>query len=167
MFAADYIVSIFQGISSIADRVRTRIQYVLIVALMAGLYIAFRAYDGESIWWWNTIKCIVPLLPVIVWLFVWSALRQIGQAPEVARELISERGDILRSFSKLNIEQVNSVRGAYTTLKSFREHEGLEEVMETISGIGLLINPIFALLSVLAFFCLFGLIVAAFLLMLV
>ncbi|MCH2189415.1 MAG: hypothetical protein MK188_00630 [Gammaproteobacteria bacterium] len=165
MDVIEHIVSVFEHIASVAESVLKSVRIILFFAGLALIYIASQFYSSESSWWWNIIKCGIPAIPVIVWGIVYSLLNQVKEVPETAREVVIDEDGLLKNLSELDIQQVSSIRGAYSTLKSFRHQEGLEEVMETISGVGILINPFFFVLALLTFFGLFGLIFIALLML--
>ena len=155
------VIVVFDRIGGIAETVFKRVRILLLLALLAAIYLASQFYAPESPWWWNLVKFIGPVFPVLVWGFVLTLLSQIKQAPDVARELISDDDGLLHNLADLDLKQVSSLRGAYTTLKRIRGEESLGEVMETISGVGVLLNPFFLVLALLTFFGLFSLIFTA------
>ena len=152
---------VFDRIGAIAETVFKRVRILLLFALVSTIYLASNLYAPESPWWWNLTKCLAPVFPVLVWGLVLALLNQIKQAPDVARELISDDDGILHNLADLDLKQVSSLRGAYTTLKRIRGEESLGEVMDTVSGVGILLNPLFLILALLTFFGLFGLIFTA------
>ena len=166
MSVLDRIYDIFDGVGRVAETLLKRVRILILLAFLSVIFIAFQLYSPESPWWWNTLKCLIPALPVTIWGAVYLILSQIREAPIVARELIADEDGLVSNLSNLDLQQVSNLRGAVSTLKTLRDQEGLEEVMETISGVGVLINPLFFLLAVLTFFGLFGLIFAALILML-
>ena len=141
----------FEKIGSVAEGMRRKLGYFLLLGLAASIYIAFLAYSVDSFMWWNLIKCVAIMLPSSVLTCIWVILGQVRQAPEVASNLLDDRSEILQGLTELEISNVTSLTGAYGTLKTLRHQEGLEDVMEAISGVGLLINPLFALLAILSF----------------
>ena len=155
------VIVVFDRIGGIAETVFKRVRILLLFALLAAIYLASQLYALESPWWWNLVKILAPVFPVLVWGFVLALLNQIKQAPGVARELISDDDGLLHNLADLDLKQVSSLRGAYTTLKRIRGEESLGEVMETISGVGVLLNPFFLVLALLTFFGLFSLIFTA------
>lgn len=166
MSVIDHIVAVFERLGSLADGLRRRLSYLLGVAALACAYLAVKVYSVDSALWWNVIKCGVFILPVVIWGVIWFVLGQLRDAPETASSLVEGKDEILQHFSNLNAGEVKGVKGAYGTLKMLSQQDGLEDVMDTISGVSLLINPFFALLALLTFFGLFGLIFTALLVML-
>lgn len=161
MSVIDHIVKVFEKIGAFAAGLRRRLSYLLALSLSCYGYLAFQLCTPDSALWWNLIKCGVFALPLLVWGAVWFVLGQLRDAPETASGLVAGKDNILQHFSSLDEQKVSGVRGVYGTLKMLSEQEGLEDVMDTISGVGLLINPLFALLALLMFFGLFGLILTA------
>lgn len=162
MSTIDHIVSAFERIGAVATGLRKWLNYFLLPALVASVYLAVKAYSVESAFWFNALKCGLLMLPVLVWAIVWFVLGQLREAPTVANQLVQDKDQLLTYLSNTDVKQVTSLRGAYSTLKVLREQEGLEEVMNTIGGVTLLINPIFAILAVCALFILFMFLFAAF-----
>jgi len=166
MSVIEHIVAVFERVGTIAAGLRSRLAYFLGFALLASVYLAIKLYSADSALWWNIIKCGVFMIPALIWGIVWFVLGKLRDAPDVANDLIADKDEMLQHFSGLDIKQVTTVRGAFSTLKVLREQEGLEEVMETIGGVGLLINPLFVICMVLAFFALIVSILAALVLLL-
>ncbi len=165
MSAIDHIVSAFERIGAVATGLRKWLNYFLLPALVASIYLAVKAYSAESALWFNALKCGLLMLPVLVWAIIWFVLGQLREAPQVASNLMQDKDRIQQHFSTLDLKQATSFRGAYRTLKTLREQEGLEEVMGAIAGVSLLVNPLFALLALVAFFVLFVFVLAAFVVM--
>ena len=167
MSVLDQIQSLFEKIGYVAEGMRRKLGYFLLLGLAASIYTASVVYSAESFLWWNVIKCLIVMLPSLVLLCIWIILGQVRQAPEVASNLLDDRDEILQGFTELEVSNVTSLTGAYGALKTLRQQEGLEDVMEAISGVGILINPLFALLAVLSFIGLLTLLIWAPILMVV
>lgn len=166
MSVVDHIVAVFERLGALAAGLRRRLSYLLGLAVIAFAYLAFKVYSPESAVWWNVVKCGVFSLPVLIWGLVWYVLGQLQDAPQTASNLMADKDEILQHFSNIDTQEIKGIKGVYGTLKMVSQQDGLEEVMDTIGGVGLLINPLFALLALLAFFGLFGLILTALVVML-
>ncbi len=155
------ILTLFERIGSLAEVLHHRLSYLLSSAAIACAYLVVKVYSVDSVWWWNLIKCSAFVLPILIWGTVWFVLGQLRDAPEAASNLVAGKEGVLQHFSALKAEQATGVKSAYSTLKMLSKQDGLEEVIDTISGVGLLISPVFAFMALLTFFGLFGLIFTA------
>jgi len=167
MSVVDNIVSAFEGVASVASGLQRWLSYFLLFSVSASVFLAFQAYSVDSALWWNMVKCIAICLPAIILLIVWHVLGQLGDSPETVKTVIEDKDRVFQHFSGMNFDEAKSTKGAYRTLKTLAQQDGLEEVMETVSGITLLINPVFVVFSVLAVFALMGLMLMALVVMVI
>lgn len=161
MSAVDHIVGAFERVGSVADGIQRGLGYFLILSASASFYLAYQAYSFDSAVWWNVIKCVVLCLPALVLMLVWFVLGQLRDSPETVKTLIQDKDRVFQHFSDMNLDEAKSTKGAYRTLKTLAQQDGLEEVMETVSGVGLLLNPLFFVISIFAIFALIALMLTA------
>jgi len=117
----DRIGEFLTAVADFAAGFQRRLAWFLGIAAMASAYLAWLLYSPESLWWWNLIKCGLVLTPTLVWLFIWQVLGEMREAP--------------------------GLRGLFSTLRAFREEDGLEVVLDTLGGVTLLANPVFAIFA--------------------
>jgi hypothetical protein len=90
------------------------------------------------------------LLPALLWLVIWLVLNQLRDAPKLLAELARDEHGFIANLSDFSLEQPTSLRGLYATVREFRQADGLDVVTDTISGIALIANPLFAILAFLS-----------------
>lgn len=141
------LINILSRIASVADSLRRKIFVFLAVALLFLGLLCVDLYSAEAVWWWNLFIIGFVFLPWLVWGFIWMILGQLRQTPELAKELLQDKDELLASFDNKDIAEPKGFRGVLTTINQIRKHEGLEDLFDTIAGIGLICNPIFLLLA--------------------
>lgn len=138
---------LLEQIAEIADGAQQTIRYLVIVGVLATAYLGWTLYTPDGALWWNVTKCGLLALPSLIWLFVWGVLSQLKQAPELVTDLVSQEDGLFQNLSGLSIDKKQGVRSLFSTLKAFKQEEGLEVVFDTIGGVTLLANPFFAILA--------------------
>jgi len=138
------LTELLQRVSELAASAQRKIGYLIVVGLAASAYLAWRLFDAESAVWWNAIKCGAVMLPALLWCFVWTVLNQLQEAPELVAKLSDPQDGVLTNLDSLSLKKPEGLRSLFSTLRRFRQEEGFEVVFETISGITLLANPVFA-----------------------
>ena len=141
------LVEFLEGVAHIAHGVQQKLAWFLLIALLASGGLAFKAYSADSQLWWNVIKCGLILLPVLIWVFIWSALSQLQEAPSLAVALASREDGLISTLESSGLSKKSGITGLYGTLRAFREEEGLGVVLETIGSVTMLANPFFALVA--------------------
>ena len=152
------LTELLEQIAEIADGTQQTIRYMVLAGVLATAYLGWKVYTPESALWWNLTKCGLLALPCLIWLFVWGVLSQLKQAPELVTELVSQEDGVFQNLSDLSLDKKQGVRSLFSTLRAFKQEEGLELVFDTIGGITLLANPFFAILALLAALALIGII---------
>lgn len=141
------IVEWIQSIANVASSAQRKISYLLVVGLAASAYLAWELYTPAGALWWNIIKCGLVLLPGLIWVFVWSVLNQLKEAPELVANLVQQEDGVFNNLASLNLKQPDGLRSVFSSLREFRKEEGFGIVFETISGVALLANPFFAVFA--------------------
>lgn len=147
-----------ENLASYADAVQRKLLWPLGIGGLATVYWLWVTYSPESALWWNLTKSLFVALPMLVWGFIWILLGQLREAPTLAAKLTSRPDSMLANLNTSNFKQKVGIRGLFSTLKAFREEEGLDIVLDTIGSVTLIINPIFALLASIMMVLLFMLI---------
>lgn len=161
MPSRDDIVDLLERIADIADGVKRKLIYVLALGTIAAAYLACRLYSPEAVLWWNVLKCGLIALPSLIWLFIWSVLGQLQQAPSLIAKLVQDDQGVFANTQSLSLNQPKSLVGVFSTLRAFRREDGFSVVFDAIGGVGILANPLFALIAVVTLGSLFFLIFCA------
>lgn len=155
------IIELVQRVADIAGATQRSVSYLVFAGLLASAGLAWELYTPGGLLWWNIVKCGLILLPAIVWLFVWLVLNQLQEAPNLVAELAQQEEGMLNNLHNLSFSQPNGLKGVFTTLREFRKEDGLSIIFDTIGGISLLANPLFALMAFISAALLVLLIIAA------
>jgi len=161
MSSAKQIVSLFEGIASISRRLKKKLIYLIVVGALASFFLAWNLYSQESSLAWNLLKCGSLVLPALVWVFIWSILGQLQEAPALAKSLLADKQGILSTTQSLSLREPRGLLSLVGTLRAFRREAGLSAVLETLGSVGMLANPLFAIIALIALGMLFILIFAA------
>ena len=148
-------------IADIANSVQTKLNWFLGFGVVASAVLVRELYSNESALWWNTVKCGLVVLPVLVWVGVWLVLNQLREAPQLVAELANDDEGVFANLSDLNLKEPNGLRGVYRTIREFREEDGLDVIFDTLSGIALIANPLFFIAAFLSIILISMLIIIA------
>ena len=153
------ISKVIEQIAETARGAQRGIRYFLFAGLSASAYIAWQVYAVDSPIWWNILKCGLVLAPAMIWVFLWLVLLQLQEAPELVSELAHQPEGLFNNLHELSLTQTKGLRGIFNSLKAFRQEEGLSVILETIAGISLLANPLFAIVALICAMILIGLMI--------
>lgn len=155
MSASKQVEVVAQGIGSIADSLHRNLRYFVLLGALACALLAFTAFDIDSSWWWNALKVMVIMIPALIWLLVLMVLKQLVETPELVSQSLHSEDGFIQNLKNGSIEKPSGLRGLYSSVRAFQQEEGFEAVFDSISGIGLIINPLFAFIAFLAMAVLF------------
>lgn len=141
------ITEAFSRLAELAASLQRKLSWLLLVGMLASTYLAWAAYSQHSYLWWNIAKCLTILMPALIWLIVWAILGQLREAPELAASLASEEDGLLANLHTVSLSDKRGMRGLFGTLRAFRQQEGLSIVLDTVGSVGMLANPLFAILA--------------------
>lgn len=158
MPSRDDIVALLERIAGIASSVKSKLIYALVLGALASAYLAWRLVSPESGLWWNLLKCGLIALPTLVWLFIWSVLGQLQQAPSLVAKLVQDDQGVFSGTNSLSLGSPKGLAGVFGTLRAFRREDGLGVVFDAVGGISLLANPLFAFVALITLGLLFLLI---------
>jgi len=144
------LTTVVGRIGEIAAGVQSKLRWFLAIGFIATLILLWQAYTPDGALWWNITKCGLISMPVLILGFVWSVLNQLREAPSLVAELTSDDKGLFANFDELSIREPNGLRGVFSTVAAFRREDGLSVVFDTIGGISLIANPVFALLAFIA-----------------
>ncbi len=150
MSAIEQLTGVINKIGEIANGVQRKISYFVAFGLVASSALAWNLFSQESAVWWNALKCGVVLLPALIWVIVWFVLDQLREAPNLVAELRQDENGVLANLTDFSLKEPEGLRGVFSTIKEFRKEEGFEVVFDTISGVALIANPLFAILALLS-----------------
>lgn len=138
------ITKLLERVSTIAAGAQRKITYLVVVGLAASAYLAWQLFNPESAVWWNAIKCGLVMLPVLVWCFIWYVLSGLQEAPQLVSKIAQQEDGVLSNLQNLSLKQPDGLRGLFSTFRTFRQEQGFSVVLDTIGGVTLLANPVFA-----------------------
>lgn len=146
-----------ESIGSLAGSIHKKMSVFLLIALIMLAALAFDLYSSQAYLWWNLLLIGFVFLPFLVWLFIWSVIGQLREAPEHAAALLHNKESFLSNFRETDAAKPKGFKGLLSTVNKIRKHEGLGSVFDAVSGIGILCNPVFLLLSLVFFLMLLAL----------
>jgi len=155
------VISVVNRIAEIAASALAKITWFVVVGLIASASLCWEFYSTESALWWNLVKCGVIAVPALICALVWFLLNQLRAAPELIANLAEDEDGVFANLDQFSLREPDGLRGVVSSLKEFREDDGLGVVFDTIGGVALIVNPLFALLTVLAMIGLLLLILVA------
>lgn len=129
--------------ANVADKMKSKVAIFALIGLLASGFVAWLLYSPDSNLVWNIIKCGVVLLPALVTCFIWQTLANIVEAPDQFSNLIRDDEGIVSNLKSLSVNKPNSFRGLVSTIRSIRNEESLGEIMNAVSGVIILANPLF------------------------
>jgi hypothetical protein len=138
------VVEFLERLANVASSVQRKLSWLVWIGLVCSAVLAWLAVDMDSATGWNVVKCGLIMLPSLVWGLVWSILGQLKEAPEIAGALAS-RDDSL--FQNIQVSGFNDAVSIFSTLRAFRQEDGLAVVVDTIGNVTLLTNPVFAIVA--------------------
>lgn len=155
------LLSVADRIGAIADGAQRKLRYLVLIGTIASMSLATIAFSMDSPWWWNCLKVGLLLLPAFVWCVVLLVLNQLKEAPELVSQLVNDDNGLVENIQNFSLKEPDGLRGLFSTVRAFRQEEGFDVVFDTISGVGLIINPFFAFLAFFAMAILFVFILIA------
>lgn len=147
MSALDTVSKVVDQVAEIAAGIKRKLSYFVLLGLVATGYLGWLVYSPESATWWNVFKCSVLAMPALIWAFIWSVLAQLQQAPALVSQLVDDDDGLFANLEHLSLSEPQGLSGVFNTLREFKQEDGLSVVFETLSGVGLLANPLFAILA--------------------
>ena len=161
MSAADTIIRTVNRVAVIAGSIKRKLAYFVFAGMLACGFLAWSVYSSESALWWNVVKCTLLLLPALVWAFIWSVLAQLQEAPVLVSQMVENDNGLFNNLEHLSLREPNGLSGVFSTLREFRQEDGLSVVFDTLGGVSLLSNPLFAIFAFANWAILFTLMVVA------
>lgn len=147
MSAVETLLSVVNRVADIASSIKRKLAFFVFLGLVASGFLAFSAFSADSQLWWNLVKCALLMLPALVWLFIWSVLAQLQEAPVLVSQLVADDQGLFNNVENLSLSEPNGLSGVFATLREFRQEDGLSIIFETMSGVTLLANPAFAIFA--------------------
>lgn len=141
------VIEFLERLANVANGVQRKLSWLIGLGLVSSAVLAWQAYGLDSATWWNVVKCGLIMLPSLVWALVWNILGQLKEAPELAGTLASRDDSLFQNIQKSSFSDAISVRSIFSTLRAFRQEEGLGVVLDTIGNVTLLANPLFAIFA--------------------
>jgi len=148
MRARSDIIDFFEQIANVAQRAQRKVSYLLGAGLLATTYLGFELVSVTSPLWLNILKILLISVPVLIWLLVWSVLGGLAQAPAAVANLASGESDLIPELKSIN--KPGTLRGLFSAIRAFRRDEGFSILFDAVSGIGIIANPLFAILAFIA-----------------
>ncbi|NND00910.1 MAG: hypothetical protein HKN85_12080 [Gammaproteobacteria bacterium] len=138
------ITEFLEGVAAVAGSTQRKLGWLVGAGLVASASLAWQAYSSDSNLWWNVTKCLLIMLPSLVWCFVWSVLGQLREAPALAATMARREDGLFANFQHSRLQDKGGIQSVFRILRAFREEEGLGVVLDTIGSVTLLGNPFFA-----------------------
>ena len=143
-----------QQVAVVATKLEFMVTAVLLIGACSVAAIGSKLYTPDGLLWWNIIKIGVFVLPLLIWFVFWTVIRQLVDGPQEMAEIATDDDNVIGStFEQMREISFKEPKGVFSLLRSVRQlrkTDGLEMVFDTVSGIALLANPIFALAVVLS-----------------
>ena len=154
-----------QQVAALASKLEFMVTTVLAIGFCSVVAIGFKLYTPEGLLWWNIVKIGIFAIPLLIWFVFWSVIRQLVDAPQEMAEIATDDNNAIGStFAQMRAVSFKEPKGVFSLLSSarqLRKSGGFEMVFETVSGIALLANPVFALAVVLSLLASIGLMLLA------
>ena len=147
MSAAETLIKVVDRVAEIAAGVKRKLGYFVFVGVVASGFLSWLVYSAEAELWWNGLKAALIFIPAVVWMFIWSVLNQLQDAPVLVSQLVADDEGLFSNFDELSLSEPNGLSGVFSTLRAFRKEDGLEVVFDTLGGVTLLANPLFAIFA--------------------
>ena len=138
------ITAILQQLAAFAAAFQRKLSWFIGAGMLASSLLVWMAYSADSSLWWNAVKCGAIMLPSLIWCFIWSLLGQLREAPVLAAALASRKDGVIAAFNDAGPQEKMGVHRVFSTLRAFRDEQGLGIVLDTIGNVTLLGNPLFA-----------------------
>jgi hypothetical protein len=95
------------------------------------------------------------MIPSLIWLLVLLVLKQLKETPDLVSQSLRSEDGFVQGIKNGSLEKPIGLRSLYSSVRAFRQEEGFEAIFDSIAGIGLIINPFFAVIAFLALALLF------------
>jgi hypothetical protein len=141
------IAEFLERLASLASRLQRKLSWLIGTGFAVSAVLAWMAFDMDSATGWNVVKCGLIMLPSLVWVLIWSILGQLKDAPQLASALANRDDSLFQTIQKSGFSDAVNVRSIFSTLRAFRQEEGLGVVVDTIGNVTLLANPLFAIFA--------------------
>ena len=155
------VVRIVERIGDVAQSRLRKVSWFVGFGVVASVYLAWLVYSPDSAWWWNVIKCLIVSLPALLWSFIWFVLSQLSDAPTQVAGLMDGDNQFVGHLKAMHLGEKKGVRGLFSTLNAVRNEEAFSAVFDTIGGVTMLANPLFAFIAFIAGLLLFGVVLIA------
>ena len=159
--AQERVIKLVNGVAKVAGATQKGLGYFLIAGAVATFYCVFLTYSSESAVWWNVLKGVLVVWPVLLLGFFWIVLGDLRDAPESVSKLNKDTKAAFTGLKEVKVQEPKGLRGMFSVLNQFRREGSLGDVFDTVGSITLIISPLFLFLIFLSFVVLFLLIFAA------
>ena len=149
--AQERVVKLVKGVAKVAGATQTGLGYFLIAGACATLYCLFLSYSSESATWWNIVKGILIVWPVLLLGFLWTVLGDLRDAPESVGKLNKDTKAAFTGLKEVKVQEPKGLRGMFRVLNQFRREGSLGDVFDTVGSITLIVNPLFLFLAFISF----------------
>ena len=162
----EQVIAVVKRIAAIAGTTQNFLTYILGVGALATFYLMWLAYSADSTIWWNIVKGLLLIWPVSILGFTWTVLGQLHEVPEAVGKLNQDTQTAYAGIKEVKIREPKGLRGMFSVLNAFRREGSLGTVFDTVSGITLLLNPLFLFVGFLSLVIVLLLSFSAFLILL-
>jgi len=144
------IIDFFDRIAIIAESVQRKVVYLLVIGVLATGYLAFELVSATSPLWWNMLKVTLVAVPALIWIFVWSVLGALTEAPGTIAKLADEQTGLIPELNSISVNKPGTLRGVFSAVRVFRKEDGFGVLFDAVGGIATIANPFFAVSALLA-----------------
>ncbi len=155
------IAEFLDRLATFAAAVQKTLAWFLTLTGFASLLMAWQAYSPDASIAWNLLLCGLVLLPLLVWLLIWSLLSQLREAPEMVSDLAEDNGLSIASLRAHAANKKPGLISLFSTIRELRNNDAFETVTDAVGSITLLANPLFMIVAFIMLVLLFLLLIIA------
>jgi len=144
--AQEKVVGLVKGVAKVAGATQKGLGYFIIVGALATVYCIFLSYSPESAIWWNVVKGVLIVWPVLLLGFLWMVLGDLKDAPDSVGKLNQDTKIAFSGLKEVKAQESKGIRGTLSVLNQFRREGSLGDVFDTVGSITLIVNPFFLFL---------------------
>ena len=143
-----------ERLAGVAEHIESFVFYMFLLSLGAFSALAWYWVNPHGALWINGAIALILALPVLFCCLFWRIIVQLVDAPDEISDLMQDDSNViggtLQQFSELSIKEPKGLLSMFASVRQMRKAEGLDVLFETVSGITLLANPLFAILVLLS-----------------
>lgn len=139
-------------VAQVAQKLESFVGWVLLLGVVCLISIGIKFYSPDAQSWWTFVSVGVLALPVLVWFIFWRIIKQLVDAPgemaDLAKDENSPLGSAMLGLRSGSYKKPKGIFSLLGSVRELRKTDGFDAVFDTVSGIALLANPLFALATI-------------------